>query len=676
MQSNPYNQPSPDNSSWNGSIEAMRIGNDASSTMADGQFSQSIPPPSFQAYAPGSMYPVNAVATQIANSVSLALCNQQQTLNGLYTEIQQRDAAIGNLKLQLSKATKPEVIKTYSITEDKSHKRLLYHVIKNSGVAQAYNSAVFADFIVSSFTILQFNPLYELENHLMLTLSNGTTAIIPLKKLKPSSIINEMSKYNAVFFLDRSVDTIGQIFISYLSSHLNTATVMNIPYTPGWLVEAGKKPIYLVGNGSCKDIISPYFQNKFNISEGTDISYCISESLEMYRNFFLDEATRVIMLSSVGYSVLFSLYKQLYGLKVNKVLLLSSAGCSVSLQERTADMFLKLFDTRGFESLNKSKKELERMLTCNKDAMLILGGQINSYNAQKNAVSYIKDYFINSISLTIKGIAYEAECMLACIGSELEYKLDSDEFISIYIDSTNTNSSVINNFSLCKQQWQAMIKGFIDYIERNVDSLNPYDLEVSYELCDTDRDAYILLAQSLRLFKGYARSYNIDFDSTLGLSDDCFKLLAEYLNRENEDADSISKLFTETIHDLVAKGILHEKYNNIFTNDEDVTNIYLIDDEVWIRFQLIHKEIVPAMCVSINSRQVLNILKNVGTIRPHGKTNEWKRPIKNAPNSQETFVILNRDYYKPQSVAHSDIEIFDPISTGSNLWGNDPFMYN
>jgi hypothetical protein len=221
-----------------------------------------------------------------------------------------------------------------------------------------------------------------------------------------------------------------------------------------------------------------------------------------------------------------------------------------------------------------------------------------------------------------------------------------------------------------------MIKGFIDYIERNVDSLNPYDLEVSDELCDTDRDAYILLAQSLRLFKGYAHSYNIDFDLALGLSDDCFKLLAEYLNRENEDADSISKLFTETIHDLVAKGILHEKYNNIFTDDEDVTNIYLIDDEVWIRFQLIHKEIVPAMCVSINSRQVLNILKNVGTIRPHGKTNEWKRPIKNAPNSQETFVILNRDYYKPQSVAHSDIEIFDPISTGSNLWGNDPFMYN
>lgn len=120
----------------------------------------------------------------------------------------------------------------------------------------------------------------------------------------------------------------------------------------------------------------------------------------------------------------------------------------------------------------------------------------------------------------------------------------------------------------------------------------------------------------------------------MGLSRPISDIIGEFLSKEVDDEKTLIGLFIKTLRELVKIGQLKEKHNNLFSVNEPQTNIYIVDDEVWIRYQLVSNHIVPQMFTELKPRQVLGYLKNAGMLVLNKGSYECRRSVKNSKKQE------------------------------------------
>lgn len=581
------------------------------------------------------------------------------------------ESTIANLRARLDKSHQPEILKTHFITEDKINNRLLYSVIKNDG--SPVSTIVFANFIVTSVTICEFDKLYNSENLLLIALSNGTEAKVGLDDLTARKIIDAMNKNGVAFSLNKKNDVIGQVFVQYLLPYIDSAKPIFIPYSSGWLKISENKYSYAICEPNTFEYTSPYFTNHFIPTKNIDIGYGIKECFRLYKEYFADECSRTIMLASLIYSVLLSIFKNEFNFKIDKVLILSSTDHSNRILSKTANMFLDLFDTKSYAYLGGSKKTFVSCITDNKDCPLIVIPHKNASKYHKgNCIDLIRSSFINDGAIEINKKRYEAAAFLVCLGDEPEQNLSYKEYMLLDISSDSVNQECIRDYKTCKKYWTSMVKGFISYVENNPENLSPNSIKVPDTISADDYDTYKLLVKSMDLLNTFALKNGTNLEEELTLTKSYCEIIQDYLCRESDDMNSIVKSFLDALAYLVAENILQEKYNNNFSENENLNNIYIIGEEVWIRHQIVQNKILPQMGTDLKARKVLSYLKNADMLILNKGTFECRRTVKNHLKAQESFVILKLEYY-PLKTKSASIIIDQNTDNSENFWEYDPF---
>ncbi|MGN1317529.1 MAG: hypothetical protein ACI4VF_00835 [Lachnospirales bacterium] len=609
---------------------------------------------------------------EITDRVTNAVNYQLSVLHQAYDMISYKDSVIMDLQNKLNKSLKPDILRVHFITEDKSNKQLIYNAFKNDG--SPGSNILFANFTVTYVYLYKFDKLYKKEDCLLIRFSNGKEVLIKFSELEARKIVDAMNKKGISFLLNKRDDVVGRLFLQYLSAFFDTASMIYIPYTTGWVRNGENKFTYCICKSDCCNIDSPYYKNRLMSFENVDIGYSIKECIRLYREYFIDEHTRVIMVAALIYSVLFSIYKNEFNYKIDKVLILNSTDYSSNILRKTVDMFMNLFNTRGYSYLEQSKKSFDNCILNNKDCPLILLCNKNEskyYN--KSGINNIREYFINNASIEIRGNKYEAKAFLVCVGGELELILPDNEYMSLDISHDTVNLECIDNFNNCKGYWTGMIKGFISYIENNTNSINPAVVKVPDTIYYDNYDTYKLLVKSMDLLNNFTFQCGIDLSKELGITKSYADIVEDYLSREPEDEKGVIKSFLDTLEELVAENILHEKYNNTFSENEDKKNIYIIGEEVWIRHQIIQYNIVPRMNTSLKARQILTYLKNTDMLVLNKGTFECRRTVKNHFKSQESFVILKKEYYTLKNTSCISVDSNQVAVNEICLWGDNPF---
>ena len=200
------------------------------------------------------------------------------------------------------------------------------------------------------------------------------------------------------------------MFIQYLSNFLKEPVVYSIPYNSGWR-KTDSGYLYCMSSNNRLSIVSPYFKNHFNLTGNSDPISNIRDALGLYCNYFKNEETRIIMLASLTYSLLVSIFRDKYRLSINKILIINSTNYNSNLINRTADMFLNVFDKKSYPNFGNSVKKLKKYISDTKDEPLILiGGKENSYYHKNNNIAYIRKCFIEGSELDMGDVSISANC--------------------------------------------------------------------------------------------------------------------------------------------------------------------------------------------------------------------------------------------------------------------------
>lgn len=286
------------------------------------------------------------------------LNNMANNINSYNLEIYRRDLFI--MKMQQAKEDKKEIIKRYSISKNSYENCLLFTVFKNDGSSES--SIKITDFIITKKEIIQFNDLYKTDKIYKITLhKNGmdTDVIITSNDLVPKNITKALNRYGFQLSVTSHMNEVKQAFINYIASFEDNTWFFIIPYNSGWRKEVDGYKYYISTNNPY-GLESPFFSNRFINIDGIKRIDGIEMAIGLYKDFFTDEKTRVIVLSSLIYSVLYTIYKEKYNLSIDKLLILGSSDYSNGLLKKTADMFFKLFEGTCYSGLNQGKNEIKK----------------------------------------------------------------------------------------------------------------------------------------------------------------------------------------------------------------------------------------------------------------------------------------------------------------------------
>lgn len=336
-----------------------------------------------------------------------------------------------------NRSSNNEVPKKYFITEDINGNKLVYNVMK-SGETRGY-VIDFAYFYVTYATILVYDRLYNRRDDIIIIFNNGGQLMMPFDDLDPKNIINIMRRNGFSFLLKRSDEFVGRLFIQYLTNKLPPK--FYVPYNSGWGNNTmGGLSYFSNGqNYGIWNINSPFLCNHFNIAANADSTVSIKETLKLYKDYFNDEDTRIVMPAILVYSLLFSLYKIKCRMDIQRIVLLNSCNYNSSILLRTADMFLNVFDSKTYPHLEQKKKDFESRILKTKDEPLIINcSKMNSGNNCKNRLEYMRKLFVEGSSFEVNDNSYNTNCLLVCIGGELEHTLADHEIIEVILISYKT----------------------------------------------------------------------------------------------------------------------------------------------------------------------------------------------------------------------------------------------
>lgn len=605
-----------------------------------------------------------------SNQLFNFLNNMANNIDSYNREIYRQ--ALFIMKMQQAKEDKKEIIKRYSISKNSYENCLLFTVFKNDGSPES--SIKIADFIITKKDTTYFNDLYKTDKIYKITLhKNGmdTDVIITSNDLEPKNITKALNRYGFQLSVTSHMNEVKQAFINYIESFEDNTWLYLIPYNSGWRKEVDGYKYYISINNPY-GLKSPFFSNRFINTDGVEYTYGIKTAIGLYKDYFTDEKTRVIMLSSLIYSVLYTIYKEEYNLSIDKFLILGSSDYSNSLLKKTADMFFKLFEGICYSGLNQGKREMKKELINTKDApLVIIGNKDENYYKYNSSLDFIKNVCIYNTAFESDNTKHTANCLTVLLGGDLEFELSDNEFMYLDISSENVHPECIGNFNFCKKSWTIFIREFIEFVSNCNNRINliPESTDVPECVPADNADAYILLVNSFGTLKNFLEASGIDLIHKLGITNSYKKIIEDYLCTEQYDSQAIAKLFIDKLHDLVRRNVLHEKYTNEFTPNEDTANIYIIENEVWIRHQTIMNCIVPEMLTSMKHLHVLKHLKNADMLILNKNTYECRRSVKNSDKPQKSFVILKREYY--------DESFKEGIKSVENkktdYWGNPNF---
>ena len=591
-------------------------------------------------------------------------------VNRLNNILYYKDRVIENLQNRINKDIKPEVIKTHSVLENKENGILYYTSIKTVGDKKSGNVTEFARFVIHKVDIYNFDPMYDLSDYIVIKLITGEVISLYENDLKPKKIVEILLRQNVPIFLDKNPNVMGSLLLQYISEYTKERNVYYIPYTSGWNISNTDQFCYFLGENKEFDVQSPYFSNHFNTTGNNDPVPSILDTLQLYRDFFKDQTIRVVMLSSLLYSIVFSIFNYIYRMRINKVILIDSEDMDHNFVKRTADMFLSLFGNYQYSSFEERKKDFKMDILRTKDEPMIINGPVNlnDYNSLKSKLESIREYFIAHSAIEYNSHKYLSNCLLFCLGGEIWHKLESNEYLSININSENVYLNAIKSFDYNKKQWTDTMKAFIQYVEKNQDIFSVGFANIDSKILNNNEEAYKLMTASLFAFEMFLDSYGINLTEELELSTSYFDILLDFVTKESEDERSITMLFMDKLSELVEEGTINVQYDNRVYQGKEGPTIYAVKDEVWIRHSIVNKYIVPKMRTSLKTKDILKCLanRNILILGSVSNTYEVKRPIRGCNKSQDSFVVINRKFFDGYTGGEEK-------DKSNNFWGQDPY---
>ncbi len=514
----------------------------------------------------------------------------------------------------------------------------LFYLKNNTNLVK--KSIIFAEFDIKEIYILYFDKKYNKEKELLIILNNDTEIIVPYEKFNSKSIVKIFNLNGIKFLLKANNEKIGALLLNYVAQKINERVKpIYVSYCSGWYkTDIGW--VYKFRKDCDIKMNVPRYLNQLETTDRNEPVNLCGTALGYYK-IFKREEDRVILLSVLFYSLLYTRFKNL-NLVINQIFLLT--GDSMYFK-KVIELFLKVFNKcSGNLMLDNKFSDIEKSVIDTKDFLLIIDGRNSKMTdyLPKSNIEKIKKFFCYGEKC--KG--FEAEAPVLIIDKEICYgNLESELMIPIEIEEENLDMKKL--LMMNKEDYYIfsdLIWYFLEYAE---------NIHIKNDLFENDCEygtytvACEIFKKVINIFSDFLKSYKLDFYECLEVSRDYHLIIDEFFNKEFFDEKCINDLFQESIMELLQKRNIRLLTNNtIFAYEKLDRVIFLIDDEVRITLECIKNIILTNMGISISVRGLLRQFNNMGILKTNKNSFECKRTvICQNEKKQERFVVFKREEF-------------------------------
>jgi len=511
----------------------------------------------------------------------------------------------------------------------------LYYIKSNENAIN--KSIIFAEFDIKKVFFLDYDRKYNKEKELLIILNNNGEIIVPYEKFKPKSIVKIFNLNGVKFLLKANNEKIGSLLLNYIAQKINEEReTIYVSYCSGWY-ETDSGWVYKFRMDCDIKMNVPRYLNELEITNRDEPVNLCTTALSFYK-VFKKEEDRVIVLSILFYSLLYSRFKTL-NLVINQIFLLNG---DYEYFKKIVELFLKIFNkSAGNLMLNSKFSDIEKAVIDTKDILLIIDGRsckITDY-LPKNNLERIKEIFCYGGSCK----DFEAEAPVLIIDKEICYGyLESELMIPIEIEKENLD---LKRLLMMNKEDYRIFSDLIYYFLLYAENIN-IENDLFEEDCEygTYTIASEIFKKVMNIFSNFLSFYKLDIYELLGLKKNYNLIIDEFFSKEFFDEKCVVDLFKESIMELLQKRNIGILTTNVIFNYEKVDKaIFMIDDEVRITLECLKNIIFPMMNISISVKGLLRQFNSMGILKLNKGSFECKRiVICQNKKRQERFVIFKR----------------------------------
>ncbi len=385
----------------------------------------------------------------------------------------------------------------------------LYYV--KSSENSIRKNIIFAEFDIKKVFFLDYDKKYNKEKELLIILNNDTEIIVPYEKFNPKSIVKIFNLNEIKFLLKANNEKIGALLLNYVAQKINEeAKPIYVSYCSGWC-KADSGWMYKFRKDCDIKMNVPRYLNQLEITGRNEPVNLCGTALGYYK-IFKREEDRVILLSILFYSLLYTRFKNL-NLVINQIFLLT---VDFMCSKKVIELFLKVFNKcSGNLMLDNKFSDIEKAVIDTKDFLLIIDGRNSKMTdyLPKSNIEKIKKIFCYGEKC--KG--FEAEAPVLIIDKEICYgNLESELMIPIEIEEENLDLKrllMINNEDY--HIFSDLIWCFLRYAENIHIKNDLFKADCEY---GTYTVACEILKKVINIFSDFLKSYKLDFYECLEIS--------------------------------------------------------------------------------------------------------------------------------------------------------------
>ena len=555
---------------------------------------------------------------------------------------------------------KPDILRNCGF--DLSGANSVYWVKKNNTAPITF--IVFSGWKIDQINLLLYNKRYCKSNCIVARVGQ-TNVFITETDFNPKKVLRAFESKGLYPVMKDTESNLGQILMLYISCLMCNAQTMYIPYSSGWFMNFDGKLTHTLFKVNELGIDVPVFNNKLSRTNTNEPIKSCEIALDTLK-IFNSPATRVFVLGSILYSLIYSLLRRV-NIETDRFIVVE--GNNNDLTREIVDFLYDIYNKKGYISLNNTPTVFKKTVSSYKDQPIIVdarGSDFKEYKQRENLL-LIKDAVCLKAHINVNGSELNMEGLLLILSNELPYELPFSE--CRVLDITDVDMEYLKHITADdKSRWGDMLYNFISYVA-SVD-LTEIIKSINFPIGTSQEQKAMVV--SLSIFERFIQDkYKLilnDYIYDKGSIVDWHTGIYAYLSGDHEDTMSITQLFIDTIAEAICmKRLFIKKSREVSSSKKLDESIFIINDEIWLKRKVITNVISSMMNTEIKVNKLLRCLKKEGMLVSYRGEFRCKRVIYTPTGKdQEDFIVLKSDILMLSEILSK--EVIKDETNEDNYW--------
>ena len=511
-----------------------------------------------------------------------------------------------------------------------------------------------ASFGIIDVKLFNLDPRTGIKYYIKIITSIGEVIVFD-NECNPKDMYQKFIKSGHKFESDSNIKENSALIYNLVYDELNKNEKHYIePFSTGWFnTEKGMR--YLFPINSYSVIKSPIKTFEFAVTGTKEPKNSCEEVLKGYQ-VFSDEGSRLLMLTLLGSSLMYSLQKQ-SGCYINKIVVLSLG----EMTNKISNLFMKVYNKNsGNTAINSKHDMINKDIYSHKDCPLVIDVDVNGLNKDylpKKNLEYLVSVFCNGTKLDLSfegredfSLNAESLLILTCPNRPFITETSNHNFIILNDMCTSINMAALAEISNSRfiEQWGDMIEYFTHYVGLNPAHIkNNRNILNNTNIPDYIKVTYSVLDSVLELFKLFFSYYNVDMMKCMNINGNPNVLLLNTLIRTFSGCN-ITEVFNNTLIDMIEQNRIQIHTGiNFPENDENLDQTLIIHkDKMLLTENCIRNIILPAMRLDISAEKLFGYLDRSNLLFKNDKFRLRTTIHIGAKSKYIGFIALKREVYK------------------------------